>query len=162
MTIAVSQNGMRPQAPTNPYDTTGNKIGSNGQPDPNASGGGGGYPFRFSNPQTSSSSSQHPSAPPGHPLSHLMSQQPPSMMNYGAGGGANTASSRYPFMNPSSSSHHSSVQSPASGSHPAPPPGVSAPNSDKNWQDGLRALLPNINISFACMLNNGFFSLVKI
>lgn len=150
LTAAASQNAMRPQAPTNRYDAAG-KTGNNGQPDSNNSSDSG-YPFRSSNPQTSSSSSQHPLAPPGHPLSQLMSQQqqqqpPSSIMNYGAGG-VNTTSSRYPFMN----------SSPAGGSHPAPPPGVPAPNSDKNWQDGLRALLPNINISFACKLNIDIFN----
>ena len=141
LSSAAPQNQVRPQAPANAYDPS--RTGNN-QPIPpqDPSNGGTAYPFRFSNPQSSVPSPQTA----GHPLAHLMAnqqqQQQQTAINYG---------SRFPFMSagqhqpPTQISGQSQPQQPT-----RTPPGV--PAVDKNWQDGLRALLPNINISFSSKL----------
>lgn len=155
---------MRPNAPTNPYDVQ--NPAKIPQPNPlhdprNPAG----YPFRFSNPgvgggQMSPAALQQQQQQ--HPLSQFMHQQhalsqPHHMTNYG---------SRFPFMQPQ---QQQQTQIPISTTvgltsttttvNSSVPP---TPGQDKNWQDGLRALLPNINISFAsrfkCFIPEGLYS----
>lgn len=112
--------------------------------DPRISGG---FPFRFSSPGAAAGGQPPPALQQQqHPLSQFMGQQQPPtqphhMANYG---------SRFPFMQQPSPSSQLSTNT-AGCLTSATPTGHLPPShgQDKNWQDGLRALLPNINISFA-------------
>ena len=155
----LPQQNVRPTAPVNPYkmqnpnaEPAASHNNNNGaQPtlqNPTTS-----FPFRFSNPQAARPAPAM--APPATSFIQQQQQQngttnhvPPFNSSY---------SSRFPFMQPSMNPLQQQQQSatiPLSTATTTTTTSTTVSSSsetstDKNWQDGLRALLPNINISFA-------------
>lgn len=153
---------MRPTAPVNPFmkpsaNTNNNNIQQTTSPLQNSSPS---FPFRFSNPQGSPRSTMGPvdsflqqQPPPPPPQQQIPNGIPNHASPYHPSYG-----SRFPFiqpaMNPLQKQHPPSQNIPLSTATTTTTSTTitasSEASSDKNWQDGLRALLPNINISFAC------------
>jgi len=90
--------------------------------------------FRFSAPHQAQQQRFPIQLPNSNPV-QKQAQQPQQFMN------------QYRFPQSPSQGPPPHIPTPPSQAAPAPAGGISTDN--KNWQDGLRALLPNINISFS-------------